>query len=94
MLTYIILLAPIYSAGEKIIEGINSECLATCIKEIDPNIPIITAKTFKELPLLVENCTQKDDLIITMGAGDINQLWDALNEEKPRVLWQATRLAA
>ncbi len=90
----LILLAPIYSAGEKIIDGINSECLANYIKGIHPDIPVFTAQNFKELPLLVETYTKQNDLIITMGAGDINQLWAALNANKPRVLWQATRLAA
>ena len=90
----LILLAPIYSAGENRIEGVNNQNLATCIKEIHPNLPVLTAQNRKELLSLIESQTRQGDLVITMGAGDINKLWEDLTKEKPTMLWQASRLAA
>lgn len=77
----IILLPPIYGAGESPINGVTNEAIAKKIKEINGNITILTAKNINELIKLINLYTVKDDLILNMGAGDINNLWKKFNEE-------------
>lgn len=82
-----IILAEIYAAREKNMYKISSEELAEAIKK---ECPDKTIRCFKELEdiadFVYENC-QEDDLILTMGAGDIYQVGemmlerDALEEE-------------
>ena len=76
-----LILAPIYGAGEPPIEGINSELLARSIRLIDPNQPVFVATTMDELTGLVKQHSQPDDLILAMGAGDVNSLWERLSKE-------------
>jgi UDP-N-acetylmuramate--alanine ligase len=76
-----LILAPIFGAGEQPIEGINSELLARSIRLIDPNQPVFVASTMEELTGLVKQHSQPDDLILAMGAGDVNSLWERLSQE-------------
>jgi UDP-N-acetylmuramate--alanine ligase len=76
-----LVLAPIYGAGEQPIEGINSELLACSIRLINPNQPVFVASTMEELTSLVKQHSQPDDLILAMGAGDVNSLWERLSQE-------------
>ena len=46
------------------------------------------------LPSLVEDYTLEDDLILTMGAGNINKLWDELQTSKDSNLINTKILAA
>ncbi len=75
-----LILAPIYGAGEQPIEGINSEFLARSIQRINPNQPVFVASTMEELASLVKQHSQPDDLILAMGAGDVNSLWERLSK--------------
>ncbi len=90
----LIMLAPIYSAGEKPIEAINNESLKSCIQKHSPTLPVIIAKQFNHLPVLISKYTHEDDLILSMGAGDINQLWEQLQNNKKSNRWTNLRIAA
>ena len=74
----LIILAPIYGAGEQAIEGINNESLAQAIKEENATIPIHIAKDIDNLIDLIEEHTQEEDLILNMGAGDTNLIWEKI----------------
>ena len=74
-----IILAPIYDAGESPIEGINSGAIGEHIKKINPNMPIALCDDFDDLIKIIKTKTQSGDLIINMGAGNINNLWKKLN---------------
>ncbi len=89
----LILLAPIYSAGEKMIPQINNHALANEIKRLFPKMKIIIAKERKELTYLVKKHSLENDLILTMGAGDINNLWEQLITQRKHKQW-TTYLAA
>ena len=78
--TNILILAPIYSAGERPIKEINIENLAINIKKYNPKIIIKTAKNFNQIIKLIDITTNNDDLVITMGAGNINKIWNILND--------------
>ncbi len=74
----LVIIAPIYSAGEQRVKGIDNQSIETCAKQINPNFPISSANNFEELIKLIQIHTLKDDLILNMGAGNINSLWDKL----------------
>ena len=73
-----VLLAPVYSAGENPIQGATSESLAKAIRIQHPNLPVAVAENFNQLTLLVQKHSLKGDLVLAMGAGNINNLWRQL----------------
>ena len=67
-----IVLAPIYPARETDDLGISAHTLAAEIEALGH--PCVCLDTFSEIEnYLLKNC-QKDDLVITMGAGNINEV--------------------
>jgi UDP-N-acetylmuramate--alanine ligase len=76
-----LVLAPIFAAGEPPIKGICSELLARTIRLIDPDQPLYVASSMDELTSLVKNHSQPGDLILAMGAGDVNSLWERLSKK-------------
>jgi UDP-N-acetylmuramate--alanine ligase len=68
----VLIVTPIYSAGESVIEGITSEILVSRLKSS------LTGKTIhyfaqeKDIMDYVLGMAQPGDLFLTMGAGDIN----------------------
>ncbi len=88
----VVLLAPVYSAGEQPIEGTNSERLAAEIRKLDTNLPIAVAESIDQLCILLETYSRKGDLVLAMGAGDVNSLWGRLiNQNNNR--WLSTLAA-
>ena len=73
-----IVLTPIYPAGERPIKDFSSLDLAKKIKGFNNEIPIINSEGINSLPQLLKTLVTKEDLIIAMGAGDINTLWSHL----------------
>jgi UDP-N-acetylmuramate--alanine ligase len=74
-----VLLAPLYSAGEPPISGVSSEALAASIATHNPLLAISVATSTDDLTALVADQSRPGDLVLAMGAGDINGLWDRLN---------------
>lgn len=73
-----VLLAPLYSAGEAPIVGISSEGLADRIRHLAPQLDVETSSSLDDLATRLETLTQAGDLVLAMGAGDVNSLWDRL----------------
>ncbi len=72
----LVFITPIYSAGEKEIQGIDNQLLADQIKILRPNLDIYTPNDNKELIQLIKEKTKPKDLILLMGAGNINMIWE------------------
>ncbi len=89
-----VLLAPVYGAGEMHDQTINSNVLAKRIKKLYPKLNVLAAKSIDELILLIQQNTFKDDLILTMGAGDINNIWTRLQDQPNSNQWLSTQQAA
>ena len=71
-----ILLAPIYPARETDDLGISAHTLAEKIEKLGH--PCLCFDNFDEIEnFLLENC-QSGDLVITMGAGNINEVGENL----------------
>ena len=73
-----VILAPIYSAGEAPIAGVNSHTLGTALKQLIPDRAVLVADTMDQLTALVQEHSRPDDLVLAMGAGDVNSLWSRL----------------
>jgi UDP-N-acetylmuramate--alanine ligase len=77
-----VLLAPIYPAREEPIEGVTSEVLAEKIVALGTS-----ARAFESLDAILEHLTlnsklQSQNVLITMGAGDVYVVADALTTYK------------
>ncbi|MFL0730013.1 MAG: UDP-N-acetylmuramate--L-alanine ligase [Prochlorococcus sp.] len=81
-----VLLAPVYGAGENPIQGATSESLAKAIKIQHPNLSVKVGQDLNQLALLVQKHSLEGDLVLVMGAGDVNNLWSQL-----QLLSQTTR---
>lgn len=68
----------IYPASEKPIENITSDRLVQAIRQKNPNIKIYYTPTYAAITELAANALQEGDLFLTIGAGKINQVGEAL----------------
>ncbi len=68
----LVFITPIYSAGEDKIKGINNHSIGYELQRLKPNLEIYTPNSNKELIRLMKEKTIEKDLILIMGAGDIN----------------------
>ncbi len=76
-----IVMVEIYAAREKNIHKISSSALVPAIKQNEPNKEVYYFPTFEEIVDFVNERTGKDDLIITMGAGDVYKIGEMLLEK-------------
>lgn len=74
----VVLVAPLYSAGEQPIPGISSASLAAAVRALAPSLPVMVAESLDELTRQVATASRPGDLVLAMGAGDVNSLWDRL----------------
>ncbi len=74
----LVFIAPIYSAGEDEIKGINNKTIGYELKKLKPNLEIYTPDHNKKLIKLIKEHTIEKDLILIMGAGDINIICENL----------------
>lgn len=74
----LVVLAPIYSAGEAPIADLSSHVLADSLRDLAPDTSVFVADSMDELTALVQEHTRPDDLVLAMGAGDVNSLWKRL----------------
>ena len=78
----LLFIIPIYAAGEKEIKGVTHHSIASEIKKLKPNLELYTPNSNQELITLIQEKTKPKDLILNMGAGDINTIWTNLLPQK------------
>ena len=74
-----LMLAPVYAAGEDPIAGVCSRALADRVRGLKPDLPVHVANNIDELVSLVRDASRPEDLVLAMGAGDVNGLWSRLS---------------
>jgi UDP-N-acetylmuramate--alanine ligase len=79
-----VILAPLYAAGEDPIPGISSAALAAAIGRLKPELPVAVTASLEELTDAVVDRSQTGDLVLAMGAGDVNGLWSRLQQRQER----------
>jgi UDP-N-acetylmuramate--alanine ligase len=83
-----VLVAPLYAAGEAPIPGISSASLAEAVRRHAPQLSVQSAENLEELVAQLASASRMGDLVLAMGAGDVNSLWDRLGRlgDKPPAL--------
>ncbi len=83
-----VLLAPLYAAGEAPIAGISSHALGEAIRRLRPSLTVTVTDSLEELTEAVAERSLPGDLVLAMGAGDVNGLWGRLqNREDPLAMF-------
>ena len=77
-----VLLAPLYAAGESPIAGISSGALAAAIQRIRPDLSVTVTDSLEQLTDAVADRSRPGDLVLAMGAGDVNGLWGRLQKRE------------
>lgn len=68
----------IYPASEKPITNVTSALLVNAIKEKNPNLNIQYFATYAEITEKIQTTLTEGDLLLTVGAGKVNQVGEAL----------------
>jgi len=71
-----LIVMPIYAARERPIKGVTSKKLAEAIKKKNPNT--LYMESFNTIAKKLSELAGKDDVIITMGAGDVYKVGEKL----------------
>lgn len=74
-----VIVAGIYGAREEPIEGVDAADLALRVREIAPGIGVRYVADRAEITDLVRRMARPDDLILTLGAGDIRRVAEELS---------------
>ena len=78
-----VLLAPLYGAGETPIAGVDSHALAAAIRSLDSQLALEVCESLESLAELLARSSREGDLVLAMGAGDVNHLWPRLQSLAP-----------
>ena len=74
----VVILTDIYAAREKDVYNISSYKLVSAMKAKYPDRPIYYVKDFEDIVRYIEKFAGKDDIVMTMGAGDVYKVGDML----------------
>ena len=77
-----VLLAPLYAAGESPMAGISSGALAAAIQRTRPDLSVTVTDSLEQLTDAVAARSLPGDLVLAMGAGDVNGLWGRLQKRE------------
>jgi UDP-N-acetylmuramate--alanine ligase len=73
LLADVIALLPVYAARDQPIEGADSDTLAAALRSRDQLKPVTVLAGIDALPEFLRETAQPGDIVICMGAGDINR---------------------
>ena len=76
----VLILAPLYGAGEKPIVGVDSQMLSQGIKD-HGHRDVVLCRDQAEIVQVLAERVQKGDVVMTLGAGDIYHAGERLLEE-------------
>lgn len=68
----VLLLGEVYSAGEKPIPGADARDVARAIRSRGRVEPVLVSD-LAELPAVLDDLVREDDIVLTLGAGDVGQ---------------------
>jgi UDP-N-acetylmuramate--alanine ligase len=57
--------------------------MADAVRKRAPQLPVQVAGSLEELAAQVASASREGDLVLAMGAGDVNSLWDRLGQWQP-----------
>jgi UDP-N-acetylmuramate--alanine ligase len=78
----VLVVAPVYSAGEPAIEGVDAEWLARGIKE-HGHKEVLLCEDFEDILKTLIGILEPGDVVMTLGAGNIHLVGERLLEQLP-----------
>jgi UDP-N-acetylmuramate--alanine ligase len=87
----VVVLAEIYAAREKNIHKISSKSLVSEIKKDYPDKDVYFFKDLEDIASFVYNNTDADDLVLTMGAGDVYKVGEMILDMDAATVVSTTR---
>ena len=81
----VLILLDVYSAGESPITGADGKALSRSIRirgQVDP----VFVQNREDLPVILAGIVRKDDVVLTMGAGNVGQIAAELPEKLAKAL--------
>jgi UDP-N-acetylmuramate--alanine ligase len=84
-------LAEIYAAREKNIHKISSKSLVAEIKKDYPDKEVYYFSSLEDIASFVYNNAQADDLVLTMGAGDVYKVGEMILDMDAATVVSTTR---
>ena len=79
----VVVITDIYAAREKDIYNISSYKLVNAMKAKHPDKPVYYVKDFEDIVKYIDKFADRDDIVMTMGAGDVYKVGDMLlNKEE------------
>lgn len=79
--TDVLILADIYAAREKDIYKVSSKGLADAVKERHPEQEVYYMDSFDKIAEYIREHAHPEDLVITMGAGDVYKIGEMMMED-------------
>jgi UDP-N-acetylmuramate--alanine ligase len=76
----VLVVTDVYGAGERPVPGVSGRLVAEAVQEQDPRLDVTYAAGWEELRDRVVAALEPGDLCLTLGAGDLTLLPDALLE--------------
>ena len=73
-----LILTDIYAAREKDVYNISSYKLMTAIRKKYPDMKVYYVKDFEDIVSYIRKFAGKDDIVMTMGAGDVYKIGEML----------------
>ena len=80
--TDVLILTDIYAAREKDVYNISSYKLMTAIRNKYPDRKVYYVKDFEDIVNYIKKVAGKDDIVMTMGAGDVYKIGEMLLAEE------------
>ncbi|CAN5169262.1 UDP-N-acetylmuramate--L-alanine ligase [soil metagenome] len=75
-----VVVTDVYGAGEQPIPGVNGKLLVDALAEAEPGKPILYLPRRSEVAAVLGSRVRRDDLVLTLGAGDITTVGDEVIE--------------
>ena len=79
-----LILADIYAAREKDVYNVSSAKLEAAIEEKHPEMDVRYMANFEDIASHIEENVNKDDIVITMGAGDVYKIGEMLRVDESK----------
>ena len=76
------ILTDIYAAREKDVYNISSYKLMSAIRNKHPEAEVFYVKDFEDIVKYIRKIAGKDDIVMTMGAGDVYKVGEMLLAEE------------
>ncbi|MEK9176729.1 MAG: UDP-N-acetylmuramate--L-alanine ligase [Patescibacteria group bacterium] len=71
-----VILLPVYAAREEPVPGVTSDALADAVRQMNPNV--LSLPTFEAAEQELRKDADREDVVFTVGAGDVYKLADRL----------------